>query len=479
MYKLKEKIKKTSFYFLYKRLNNYKGRIKAGLIYKSFEKNGQKLKFNNYKYDDIYELLYINQEKYKLLLSAAFENKLEELRKRLKNQKKIKVGFLVYSSAIWQYDSIYKLMDKSELFEVLIILCTIAEDNKRLAFEQYQMAKEWFAERNYNLLCANDLNRKHSKLEWSSLKLDVIFGAIPYGVNPRELCIWNARLNSLICYAPYGVAINEMNARYFDLKIHNIAWKLFYETSLQKEIARDYAKNKGENVEISGYLKMDCVFDGSIKEDFIWKEPNEKRLKRIIFAPHHSLMRDKSQFSTFHQNYKFFLEFARTHQDTTSWVFKPHPLLKREAIEYGLLTEQEYEEYVMGWDKLKNSKVVLKGDYMPIFKTSDCLILDSESFLFEYQYFQKPILFLRRDTQTFNVFGKKLLKVVYKVKGNDYDGIRDFIEQVVIGENDAKSTERKEFYDQYLNYYKINGGLASKYVFDSILSQVLGVNIEN
>ena len=79
MYKLKEKIKKTSFYFLYKRLNNYKGRIKAGLIYKSFEKNGQKLKFNNYKYDDIYELLYINQEKYKLLLSAAFENELEEL----------------------------------------------------------------------------------------------------------------------------------------------------------------------------------------------------------------------------------------------------------------------------------------------------------------------------------------------------------------------------------------------------------------
>ena len=68
------------------------------------------------------------------------------------------------------------------------------------------------------------------------------------------------------------------------------------------------------------------------------------------------------------------------------------------------------------------------------------MILDSASFIGEYQYTHKPMLFLTRDTQKFNALGDQLMEMLYRVDGRDFGGIANFIENVLVKGNDNMLT---------------------------------------
>ena len=83
--------------------------------------------------------------------------------------------------------------------------------------------------------------------------------------------------------------------------------------------------------------KMDGFY-GERENCTIWDQLKEKvgnpNAKCVIYAPHHTLDKDKEPvcFSTFAQNGKKMLEFARKYHKDTVWVFKPHPLLRTKLI---------------------------------------------------------------------------------------------------------------------------------------------------
>jgi len=96
------------------------------------------------------------------------------------------------------------------------------------------------------------------------------------------------------------------------------------------------------------------------------------------------------------------------------------------------------------------------------------MILDSVSFLSEYLYVNKPMLRLTKPLKCnpFNEFGDIIRSALYDVPGDDFDGIADFICNIV-GENDYLKGKREEIFDKYLNYPKRNNGLlASDYVYE-------------
>ena len=71
------------------------------------------------------------------------------------------------------------------------------------------------------------------------------------------------------------------------------------------------------------------------------------------------------------------------------------------------------------------------------------------------------MLFLRRDTQTFNHFAKKIVEASYTVDGNDLSGIEMFIHNVVVNGDDYKKDIREKTFKTSLDYYSDNGMLAS------------------
>ena len=100
------------------------------------------------------------------------------------------------------------------------------------------------------------------------------------------------------------------------------------------------------------------------------------------------------------------------------------------------------------------------------------MIQDCGSFIAEYQYVDKPMIYLTRDTQRFNELGNEILKASYTVDGKDLDAIAAMMQRVFIEGDDYKAAERKAVFDKYLNYPKANGMLASEFIYHSIADEL-------
>ena len=100
------------------------------------------------------------------------------------------------------------------------------------------------------------------------------------------------------------------------------------------------------------------------------------------------------------------------------------------------------------------------------------MIHDSGSFIVEYQYVDKPMIYLTRDTQNFGELAMNILKVSYLVDGKDLEGIAALMQKVFIDGDDFKADERKKIFDEQLNYLKHNGMLASEFIYKNISQEL-------
>ena len=167
-------------------------------------------------------------------------------------------------------------------------------------------------------------------------------------------------------------------------------------------------------------------------------------------------------------------EFAKAHPET-SWVVKPHPWLSTAAVRGGIFpTVKALEEYLRAWNDLPNAQIYMGPYYQAIFATSDGMIQDSASFIAEYQYVDKPMIYLMREEKKFNELGEEILKASYLVDGKDLEGIAALMQRVFIEGDDYKAAERKEIFDKYLNYPKDNGMLASEFIYKKISQELKG-----
>ena len=99
------------------------------------------------------------------------------------------------------------------------------------------------------------------------------------------------------------------------------------------------------------------------------------------------------------------------------------------------------------------------------------MIHDSGSFIAEYQYTHKPMIYLRRDTQQFNDLGAAILNASYLVDGRDLKKIGELMQAIFIEGNDPLFEKRQKLFDEQLNYFKYNGMTASEFIYRNIAEE--------
>ena len=402
-----------------------------------------------------YENLYHIKDNalYKKYLVLSQKIALNQMRKN----KPIKVAFQTALLQTWIGDDILKLFNSDNRFDVTVVLTW--QKNTEKERELLQL-KEHFKGFDVKVRLADGTVKPKD--------FDIIFFTTPY-IEALENFSWKSiPLNTLVCYIPYGFLLADIQKTQFNLFVHNIVWKNYVTAKDYVELSEKYCDIGSHGVVYSGYPKMDAVYQG--KEEYSkWKKADNIGIKKIIYAPHHSIDA-KPYYSTFAQNKDFILECAKKYADETSWIFKPHPLLGLSAVKSGLFrNEKEYLEYVDSWNSLPNATVV-EGDYLSLMASSDAMIMDSVSFMCEYLYFHKPMLFLERNKGGVNEFGEKIKDVLYQVSGDDFDGIRDFIENTI--DNDFMKTVRERVYEKELDYYTYNKMLAAEFIYSDICKGV-------
>lgn len=397
---------------------------------------------------------------------------------RLAKKNRMKILFLVKDSTEWSCEKLYHMLAEREGVEVGIMVAPFGVGTQQTIWQTYERTISFFESKNYTTFGIYDKYQNRFR-SWKEIGVpDIVFHLNPHYTAFQESAnICNFPLSILNIYIPYGIMIYGNVEHQFNQLSHMLYWKIFCETAVHKEMADKYSDIGDSNVVCSGYVKMDEFFeDDTSKMEDIWKiAPAAKgaEVKKIIYAPHWSIKDAFTGFGNFDKIYKELYEYAKEHAATTSWIFRPHPMLRAGVVEQGLFaTEEEFDDYLRMWEELPNARVSEEGTYIDLFKTSDAMVLDSVSFMAEYLYTGKPMLFLTRDRQTFNEFGKRVKEVLYTADGSDFSSITGFISEVVIGGRDWMKEKRAEFYQKYLNYPAKQGKLASEYVLDYIMKQI-------
>ena len=437
-------------------------------ILQCYEKNGINEKFLE---DHTYQSLVSVKEKGSIELFKEISAKVYETALNCIRKKQVKkIVFLLKDSAEWSCEELYKRFNETSGYEVCVAVAPFFAGSQQAVSKMYLDTVQYFRERKIDTVEMYDIQKNRYK-SWEEIGMpDIVFHLNPhYKAFAESSNICNFPLSILNVYIPYGIMIYGNVRQQYNQLSHMLYWKIFCETPLHKEMASKYADIGDINVVCSGYVKMDTFFDTCLQEKRkIWKispRADEKKIKKIIYAPHWSIKYAVTGFGNFDKIYKSLYEYVKENETSTSWVFRPHPMLRVGAVQQGIFkSEEEYEEYLEMWRQLPNAQVIENGMYTDIFESSDAMILDSISFLGEYIYMHKPMLFLTRDRNTFNDFGKELVRVLYKTDGGNLEGIKNFVEKNVIGNEDPMKERREEFFEKYMDYRNQNGMLASEYI---------------
>ncbi len=413
------------------------------------------------------------------------------IKRKTEQRQKIKIAFLSISAAEWASEDLYRRLAKDERLECYVVVCPLMDRERESRRKTEAETRSFFEQNHYDVRRIYDAEEDICQ-GWEAVGglPDIVMHSTPwYHSLPEPFQIENFPLHILNCYIPYGLYVADNQDRsyapkfVYNKEFVNLQWKIYADSELNLAGYKKYELLHGKNISYSGYVKMDFF---QKKRDYtteelqkIWKFPQaawDHNPKRLIIAPHHSLEETAVvKYATFEKNAWFWLYLAQKYQDQISFIFKPHPNLRWKAAQSHLFqSSEEYDAYLDMWNALPNAKVVEEGSYLDIFATSDGMIMDSASFLGEYMYADKPLLFLIREEQAFNSLGERLILGYHQVKGEDYMGIEQFVEHVILKGQDSMAKERRRAFGDTLDYKGKNGCPAVDFIVRDLLKLMEG-----
>lgn len=370
----------------------------------------------------------------------------ESIVRRLQHKDKIKVAFFAIHSSVWKYDYLYRLMCEHPRFEPVVVVCPVVNYGFENMLLEMDKCYEMFKQKGYNVVRTYDVATKTYMDVKECVHPDVVFYTNPYkGLIDDRYYITNF-LDCLTCYVPYNYGNSNFYEMFNNELMHNLVWRLYVETDEHLHYSKLYASNKGKNAQVTGYPGIDRFIDKTYLIKQYWKE--DKAKKKIIWAPHHTFQEGEvvsySCFLTYHQ---IMIDLACKYRDEIQIAFKPHPLLKIKLDKYW--GKEKADKYYAQWKNMSNT-ILVDGDYVDLFLSSDAMIHDCGSFIIEYLYTLNPVLRLENgiDPSTeFNPFAEECLALHYHAY--NAEEIESFIKNVIAGIDPLKE-KRLHFYDRKL-----------------------------
>ncbi len=402
----------------------------------------------------------------KKILIRRMRIKHQQLLQGIKVKKKIKVVYLELFKGMWKLDPVFKKMLEDPYFDPVILVCPCISYGNDAMWGGMNETFSFFEKKNYPVISAYD-KAVDKWITLSDINPDIVFFSIPHNMTRKEY-YKDAYLNYLSCYVPYnhdvgvfGGIVNQHNQLF-----HNAQWKIFTPHQCSYEIYKKFSESKGLNVEVTGYPPMERFFDkkdtGLISS---WK--NSDHRIRVIWAPHHTIDGDLLPFSNFLSYADNIQLLAKKYKNDIFWSFKPHPELKIKLYSHPLWGKLKTDLYYKFWENSDFSQLDT-GDYIDLFLESDAMMHDCGSFLAEYMYVLKPVLYMLNENNNegyYNDFGKAALSAC-RISKNIND-IENFILNLINYEKFNILKEHVKFYENELLPY-FNSKSPSSKILDII-----------
>lgn len=399
--------------------------------------------------------------------------KLDRLREKVKNGGKAKVFFLTHDAAVFGCASVYKAMEKNELFDPYLFVISRRDITDINFYNDVLQDVRFFEEKGYRVICGYDKNK--NPLDLHQFSPDILFYDIPklYGAAGNfYFRLDQLNWEYLTCYVPYGLLMVDSFYYHYHTTCIRETWRFFLDTAASfKRVLAD-GEFSAFNTVLSGYPKFDDYNNG--EDELPLKLQNNN--PTIIYAPHHSLG-VSNNFATFDLYKELMLEAVRKHPDI-NFVFKPHPLLPFQINRLYAsgkvdFSQEDYRKYMEEWDGLPNGICITKGDYIGIFKRSCCMITDCGSFIGEYFPSLNPCIYLfnprkKYQEDVYTPLAAEILDTYYIVHSAEELG--EAMEEVAFKGMDAKRESREKLFVKEFGDIGHSGNVICEHIRNQIVS---------
>jgi len=377
--------------------------------------------------------IYVQQKK--KVLSLKMQRRHKKMLISVAEKEKIKVVFFAIHESVWKVDSVFKYMLEDELFDPVVLVCPYTAYGTERRDRDLEKTYNSFQEAGYPVI--NSRNKDGSWVKLEEIKPDLICFTNPHDLTSQRY-YRDAFERYLSFYVPYFYLVTSHGGddSIYNQYFHNAMWKIFMPHLVSFDRAKDVSANNAKNCILTGYPACEPLLEIDERVD-PWKALG--RRKRIIFAPHHTI--DDSQelrLSNFLDFADFFKNLVELYKEDVQWCFKPHPILKSKLYNHPDWGDKRTDLYYQFWE-LGELTQLSEGGYESIFIYSDAMIHDCGSFLAEYLYLRKPVLYLVSDKtmEGLNEFGRSALKCCYI--GKREADIERFLDNIISNAYDVPS----------------------------------------
>ena len=331
----------------------------------------------------------------------------------------ISVAFIVQMPEIWDKEApVFEAMLSDARFNARLIVVP-SYDYAKGQIKGYGNELEYF-ENKYGSECIVKAYKDNGWTDLEQLDLDYVFYQRCWeNYLPEQYHTKNVIRYSKTCYIPYAVGLFD-GADYYKKNFFTNLYACFCST---REQTAFHVQNTKRKIVFCGCPVIERYAD-------IAKKLARSDRKTVLWTPRWT---DDAFFggSTFFENMYNILELKDAHSDI-DLVLRPHPMTFPTAVRNGKMTEEEVEEYK---NKVKTSGAVFDSNVFiedSLFST-DILITDYSSIVWEYFIFGKPIIYCTDTDIDFEEVYKKITRVVYKAK--DWEEIKKITSMLLAGED--------------------------------------------
>lgn len=296
-------------------------------------------------------------------------------------------------------------------------------------------------------------------------KPDLVFVCEPY-FHVMKMPHNEGLFDYLICYVSYGIR-NMLKPDSFSTIITHAALFNFYENAYIASLGAQFMESGMRNIKVTGHPGGDALLFPSGGQASVW-HTRTPGMKKVIWAPHWTINKDCFfGASTFLEHAAEMQALANEYEGRIQFAFKPHPTLRHVLYAHPEWGREKTDAYYQWWQERPNTQLEL-GEYANLFMQSDAMVHDCGSFMVEYQYADKPCMFLQTgDMESLNQMTRDALAC--HVKGQTLADIRDFLDREVLEAGDSKRTLRAAFREKYI--MPVNGCSAAQNIIKAILGE--------
>jgi CDP-glycerol glycerophosphotransferase (TagB/SpsB family) len=143
----------------------------------------------------------------------------------------------------------------------------------------------------------------------------------------------------------------------------------------------------------------------------------------------------------------------------------------RELCNHPQWGKERAEAYYRQWADMPNTQLEL-GGFVDLFRGSDAMVHDSGSFVIDYMYFNKPVMYIAKDIERTKRQGNQLSRMAYEHHyiGKTQQDITDFVEKTVLGGDDPLKEARLSFRNEYL--LPANGKSVARNTYEDMIASL-------